>query len=254
MPLTASRLFAFLTALSAALLPATTTTHAKGNDFEIAGERTFLRKIRTVAVRVGREVGQVRRVRIEAVAGPLVLRDVRITFSNALTRDFLEQRRKPMAPGETLDITFPLGPTFINRIAIEGRALREAGDFARLRISSETTANVRFGEGNEVIETAEYGPGEDRVSFDVGADEGPFQSLAIRAPDRSVRVRGLRLTYDDGTRQRLDLEQDILALQITKAVDIDGTKPLRTVTAVIVPRQRGYSERLQLIGRPVEAD
>jgi hypothetical protein len=227
---------------------------AKGNDWEVAGERLLERKIRTVAVRVGREVGQVRRVRIEAIAGPLVLRDIRITYSNSLTRDVLDERRRPMAPGETFDITFPRGTAFINRIAIDARALREAGDFARIRISTETTGNVRFGEGREIIETAEYGPGEDRVVFDVGAAEGLFEALSLRAPDRSVQVRGLRITYDDGSKQRIDLGQDILALQVTREVAIDATKPMRSVTALIRPRQRGYSERLQLVGKPVEAD
>ena len=75
-----------------------------------------------------------------------------------------------------------------------------------------------------LIGDAEVEPRNSRVVIKVGKDQGLLEAIALRARDRSVRLRGMTVYFGDGSRQEIDLYERLRPDQTTRIIDLKGER------------------------------
>ena len=90
-----------------------------------------------------------------------------------------------------------------------------------------------------LIGEREVEPRNSRVVIDIGKDQGRLEAIALRVRDHSVRLRGLRIVFGDGSSQEVDIYDRIRPDEVTRIIDLRGERRyVKRIEAHVRPRFR----------------
>jgi len=94
---------------------------------------------------------------------------------------------------------------------------------------------------------AELNTDRDAVAI-YGADK--FKALRIKATQHGVHIKTMRVYYENGTAELLDMNSDLKAGETSKDMSIDSTKAVKKVTYVYhaMPNKNKEKARIELYG------
>jgi hypothetical protein len=77
-----------------------------------------------------------------------------------------------------------------------------------------------------------------------------FKALRVKATKEGVHIKTMRVYFENGTEDLLDVNSDLKAGETSKDFAIDSSKPLKKVTYIYntVPNKRKEKARLELFG------
>ncbi len=195
-----------------------------------------------INVPVGVRKGRFRAIAVLSNHRPVFLREITIRFGNGQRQAVRIDRW--LDEGELSKIIDLRGERRkIKSIVLQLRPWRSRRT-TRVQILAD-----RAGPPLEVINTVRFNTGERRVVIPVGRQEGRFRGLALRALDRSLRLREVEVVYGNGKRQYLRVGQRLDVNDTTEVLKLRGER--RFIRRVIVHtrplRGRGRA-RIQLLG------
>ena len=94
---------------------------------------------------------------------------------------------------------------------------------------------------------AELNTDKDAVAI-FGADK--FKALHVKATKHGIHIMSMRVNYEDGSTDLLDVNSDLKVGETSKDLSVDSSKPLKKVTYVYnaVPNKNNEKARLELYG------
>jgi hypothetical protein len=94
---------------------------------------------------------------------------------------------------------------------------------------------------------AEINTDKDAVAI-FGADK--FKALRVKATKHGIHIKSMRVYYEDGTTDLLDVNSNLKTGETSKDINIDSSKPLKKVAYVYnaEPNKNNEKARLELYG------
>jgi len=224
---------------------------AKTNDWEVVGSGGVGQRAETEQFAVGRALGAVNALRIEAVRGALILRDIEVTFGNGRTADLMDQRRQRIDAGQSAVIDLGNRRRFVRSIRVRARASRDGRQRARLRVAIRGAGQAVRPRDYEPLEVGTVRGDNRRVRLNIGRDEGRFSVLRLQALDRAVRLRVVTVTYGNGRSQEFRVNANLAAGDISAPLSLAGrnARAVQSVEVSLRPRNDGRSARVLVLGR-----
>ena len=222
---------------------------ARMDNLERIATRSLDRELQTSTVQVGDFFGRVTQVRVLALEGRVVVRDIIAKFGNGRSRDVFEPRRRRLDQGEAVTVRFRR-PRLLRELEIDARAGR--GNRGRgVFIVQVQPENRRIGPREfEPLQITELGRAQDRITLSIGSGEGRFSQLRLAGFGSQIRVRNAVVTYGNGRRERFDIGQRLRPGRDGPVLDLRGRNPrnVETVQLNIAGSRRAVA-RIAILGR-----
>jgi len=191
-------------------------------------------------------------LRLSTSRGIIRLRSLEVRFRNGESRSF------PIR--EEIDSTRPLFVDFgsengrrISEIQIVHRT-KSPGGRAVLVVDGELVrrppAGAALPDSLKRLDQRRITGDTERVTFKVEREAGPFAALRFRSLGGRLRIERVAITFGNGERQDVRLNERIDSDRLTPSVDLEGRR--RFVREVVVdvrrPPQSAHSSWLELLG------
>lgn len=234
-----------------------------GSDWQVLGEETVGFDAERHVIRIGRREGRFSRLRLEVRGNDVYVNSIRVRYGNGSQED-VSLREEIRAGGRSRPVDLSGDRRVIDQIELNVRArpgfrgratVVVLGDQAADRTPDRPTESARpdFRYPPDILKRfnnfgrRDVASGDDRVVFNVGGDREAQQTIVLLAQGRPVQLRGIEITFANGERQRLRIDETLEPGMGTAPIDLEGSaRRIRSVVALVRPQGRGTGE-LQLL-------
>lgn len=231
--------------------------HRQEDVVELGSNKVDFGRDRDV-IRVGEAEGAFQNVFIEVRGGDVFVNDIDVVYGNGNRERFSinqmlreGQRSQPFGLRQERRI--------IKEVALSYRA--RPGERRRPTVTVfATRAPIRLGDrigDYEVIGVARVDGGDDSTRVRLDRADGRIGRIKLRSVDGRVFVRGLDITYGNGSTQRISVDRPLGEGEETRVVDLEGfNRHIREITIHTRDRRRGGGARIVVLGNeaPVLSD
>jgi hypothetical protein len=233
----------------------------------VLGEQTVGFDVDRDVVKVGRREGRFSRIRLDVRGNDVFVRNVRVRYGNGEEESF--ELREEIRAGsssrpidlkgdrraiDTIELTYRARPGFRGQATVA-----VLGDQRPDRSESAPAPAPDYLYPSEIVQKfnnwgrKRIEEGEDRAVFVVGEGREAQHTLLLIAQERPVHVRSVEITFGNGQRQLVELDDRLMPGTGTPPIELENGPRRITRVVVRLGASRGTGT-LQLLASQVTVD
>lgn len=237
--------------------------------WEKLGQRNIDLDFNSDRIWIGRNESRYDKLVLRAKGGEIRVRDIKVVYANGQVNDIRVRSR--VREGKMSDpLTLKGRHRGIRRVEVTYRRGKKGARPVMLEVFALPALNIPAApdpedafdedvtgsdnEGWQVLGSREVDLERDRDVVRIGRSKGPFDAIALRARDESVFVYDIRVTFGNGKRQLIRVDERLRRGTQSKALNLKGNA--RRITKVELlyrkARSRGGRATIEVVARKAE--